>query len=516
MMSNRSPRLAVDDFPADVPAILEVLADTHPAIAMALVRALDEAGMPGLRTSANRLLEALADDSRIGQDVDAVVARARAAQEMFENWSDERIDGLLLDVAKAFAESAKELAVATVRETGMGNATDKTLKNRFASLRIYASLAGKIAQGPLSFDADRQVTELASPVGVVFAVVPVTNPVATAMFKSLIAVKGRNAMILSFHHQALGVGRQTVEIVREVLKAHGAPADLVQCVQRQSRKTTRRFMGHPDVALVLATGGSRMVEAAYSSGTPAIGVGPGNAPAWICADADLDRAAREIVASKTFDNGLVCGAEHNLVVDSRVAAPFVASLMRHGAAILTSDEQRRFTTDAVDAKTGLLRREFVGQSAKTIAAALDIVRPYALRLLVVRTEFSASDRFYTGEKLAPFLSMFTVAGEDEGLRLCQTLLRITGAGHTAVIHSTNPARVERFARAMPAGRILVNSAAAQGCCGMTTGLDCSLTLGCGTFGGNSTTDNVTYRHLLNIKRVAGRFDRTAHQEKRSA
>jgi acyl-CoA reductase-like NAD-dependent aldehyde dehydrogenase len=515
MMSNRFPRLAVDDLPADLPALLEVLADTQPAIALALVRALDEAGAPTLRATANRLLETLANDSRLGQEVDVVVASAGTAQETFENWTDERIDGLLLDVAKAFAASAKELAIATVRETGMGNAADKTLKNRFASLRIYASLAGKIAQGPLCFDAARQVTELASPVGVVFAVVPVTNPVATAMFKTLIALKARNAVILSFHHQALGVGQQTVRIVRDVLKAQGAPVDLVQCVQQRSRKTTRRFMSHPRVALVLATGGRKMVEAAYSSGTPAIGVGPGNAPAWICVDADLDRAARAIVESKTFDNGLICGAEHNLVVDSRVALPFNAALMRHGAAILTPDEERRFTADAVDAN-GNLRREFLGQSAKTIAAALDIVRPYALRLLVVRKVFSASDSFYTGEKLAPLLSMFTVAGEDEGLRLCRTLLKITGAGHTAVIHSTNAARVERFARAMPAGRILVNSAAAQGCCGMTTGLDCSLTLGCGTFGGNSTTDNVTFRHLLNIKRVARPLDRAAHQDKRSA
>ena len=203
------------------------------------------------------------------------------------------------------------------------------------------------------------------------------------------------------------------------------------------------------------------------------------------------------------------------MVDSRVVVPFAAALITHGAAILTPDEERRFTAGAVDAH-GRLRREFVGQSAKTIGAALEIVRPYALRLLVAQTAFSASDSFYSGEKLAPFLSMFTVAGEDEGLRLCQTLLKITGAGHTAAIHSTNAARVERFARAMPAGRILVNASAAQGCCGMTTGLDCSLTLGCGTFGGNSTTDNVTFRHLLNIKRVACPLDRPAHQEKRSA
>jgi acyl-CoA reductase-like NAD-dependent aldehyde dehydrogenase len=384
---------------------------------------------------------------------------------------------------------------------------DKTLKIRFASLGIFRSLAGQIAQGVLSVDEERRVTEIASPVGVVFAIAPVTNPVATAIFKMLIAIKGRNATILSFHHQALGVGQLTCGIVRDALKAHGAPADLVQWVKRPNRKVTRRFMAHQGVSLVLATGGQSLVQAAYSSGNPAIGVGPGNAPAWICPDANLEAAARAIVGSKTFDNGVVCGAEHNLVVDGRVAAPFVEALIAEGAAILTPDEAERFAAQAVDPKTGSLLRDFVGQPAKAIASAVGIVRTYPIRLLIVPAVFSRSDRFNTGEKLAPVLSMFTVDGEDEGLRRCQALLAIAGAGHTAVIHSTNASRIERFARVIPAGRILVNSPAAQGCCGMTTGLACSMTLGCGTFGGNSTTDNVTFRHLLNVKRVAYPLER---------
>ena len=444
----------------------------------------------------------IAADSPLAQDVDAVVHRARSAQAAFENWADQRIDALLSDIATMVAGRAEELAIAAVSETGLGNVPDKTLKIRFASLGVYDSLAGQIAQGVLSVDAERRVTEIASPVGVVFAVAPVTNPVATAIFKMLIAIKGRNAIILSFHHQALGVGRLSCGLVRDALKAHGAPADLVQWVPRPDRTVTRRFMGHQGVSLVLATGGQSLVEAAYSSGTPAIGVGPGNAPAWICADADVEGAARAIVDSKAFDNGVICGAEHNLVVDARVAGPFSEALIRAGSAILTPAETHRFTAQAVDPHAGALLKELVGQSAEAIAAAIGVVRPYPIRLLVVPAIFSRSDRFSTGEKLAPVLSMFTVDGEDEGLRLCQALLSIAGAGHTAVIHSTNAARIERFARVIPAGRILVNSPAAQGCCGMTTGLACSMTLGCGTFGGNSTTDNITFRHLLNVKRVA--------------
>jgi acyl-CoA reductase-like NAD-dependent aldehyde dehydrogenase len=468
-----------------------------------------------------------AADSQLDQDVDAVVNRARSAQAAFENWTDQRIDALLSDIATMLAGRAEGRAIAAVSETGLGNVPDKTLKIRFASLGVYDSLTGQIAQGVLSVDAERRVTEIASPVGVVFAVVPVTNPVATAIFKMLIAIKGRNAIILSFHHQALGVGRLTCGLVRDALQTHGAPADLVQWVPRPGRTITRRFMGHQGVSLVLATGGQSLVAAAYSSGTPAIGVGPGNAPAWICADADVEGAARAIVGSKAFDNGVICGAEHNLVVDARVTAPFTEALIRAGAAILTPAETHQFTAQAIDPHAGALVKELVGQSAEAIAAAIGLVRPSPIRLLVVPAVFSglkgftsevlpqrsdlrgftsevtqALDTFTTGEKLAPVLSMFTVDGEDEGLRLCQALLSIAGAGHTAVIHSTNAARIERFARVIPAGRILVNSPAAQGCCGMTTGLACSMTLGCGTFGGNSTTDNITFRHLLNVKRVA--------------
>jgi acetaldehyde dehydrogenase/alcohol dehydrogenase len=272
-------------------------------------------------------------------------------------------------------------------------------------------------------------------------------------------------------------------------------------VQQTGRKITRRFMTHPKVSLILATGGPGLVKAAYSSGTPAIGVGPGNAPALICADADLDAAARAIIMSKSFDNGLICGAEHNLVVDARVVAPFIGALEQHGAAVLTPGEERDFYLQSVEGKTGELRRAVIGKSAEVIAKVIGITRPYPIRLLVIPTK-TVVHGFYASEKLAPVLSMFTVSGEEDGLKLCRSLLQSVGAGHTAVIHSSNAARVERFARTMPAGRILVNTPAAQGCCGMTTGLECSLTFGCGTFGGNSTTDNVTFRHLLNIKRVA--------------
>lgn len=444
-----------------------------------------------------------ATEAEVDADVEAMVARAVTAQETFENWTDLRVDALLRELANAFADQAEDLAMATVAETGLGNVEDKTIKNRFASLTVFESIAGKITQGQIAVDARRQVSELASPVGVIFAIVPQTGPVETAIFKMLIALKTRNALILSVPRQAFNAGRMAAAIAHRVLIAHRAPADVVQIVERPGRVTARRFMSHPRVSLVLATGGTGLVKAAYRSGTPAIGVGPGNAPAWVCADAHLERAAAQIVGSKAFDNGLICGAEHNLVVDDRVVPAFVESLTRYGAAVLTRDEERLlFRLGAVDLDSGQLRRDFIGQPAQAMADVLGIERPYPIRLLVVPSDASTLSGFYAGEKLAPWLSFFPASGEDQGLRLCRMILRTAGAGHTAIIHTTSRARMERFARVMPAGRILINAPGAQGCCGMTTGLEHSLSLGCGTYGGNSTTDNITWRHLLNIKRVA--------------
>jgi acetaldehyde dehydrogenase/alcohol dehydrogenase len=500
---------AIDESLAEPAAVLETLIATQPAATLALVRSLLRGAPEALTRAVARLTEAEEADRGVDGDVDILASNAVHAQHVFEKWSGDRVDRLLADLAGTFADAAENLAAATVRETGLGNVADKTLKNRFASAGIYASLAGKVAHGALSADPARRVTQLASPVGVVFAVAPVTNPVATAMFKTLIALKAQNALILSFHRDAFGTGQLAAAIIRDVLEAHGAPAHLVQVLrQRGDRRVTGKLMRHPRISLILATGSAGLVKAAYSSGTPAIGVGPGNAPAWICADADLDRAASAIVTSKTFDNGLICGAEHNLVVDDRVVDRFAQALERHGAAILSADEAHWFACAAFGGPLGSLRREFVGRSAAAIADAVGIHRAMPPRLLIIRAT-ADNIALYGREKLAPFLSLFSVNGEDEGLRLSHDLLIGAGTGHTASIHTTNAARVERFARAMPAARILVNSPAAQGCCGMTTGLEPSLTLGCGTFGGNATTDNVTYRHLLNIKRVAHGLQQTA-------
>jgi acetaldehyde dehydrogenase/alcohol dehydrogenase len=435
--------------------------------------------------------------------VEDMIAQALPAQRLIERWTETQIDQLLCALAQMVADHAEELAIATVAETGMGNIRDKSFKNRIASLGTYEQLAGRIGHGVLGFDAQRQVTEVASPVGVVVGLAPATHPVATFIFKTLIAIKARNALIVSPSRRAQQVSNQVGALIQQVLHEHGAPAGLVQWVRSGShRETTAALMGHPQVGLVLATGGATMVQAAYRSGTPAIGVGPGNAPVLLAADADLGHAARSIVRSKPFDNGLVCGAENSLVVEASVHVGLIAELERAGAAVLTPAEAARFQHAAVDPQTHRFKSQIVGRDAATLAEWARIQRPYAIQLVVVPTGAVAADNYLAAEKLAPVVGLFTVAETGEGLRVCQALLEIDGAGHTAIIYTHNDALIQRFAAQMPASRILVNSPGTQGVLGLTTGLQLSMTLGCGTWGGTSTTDSVTYRHLLNIKRIA--------------
>ena len=264
-------------------------------------------------------------------------------------------------------------------------------------------------------------------------------------------------------------------------------------------------MNHPGVSLILATGGTSMVKAAYSSGTPAIGVGPGNAPVLICADADITKAAQNVVVGKSFDNGIICGSENNLIVVSQVHDEFIKALEYAGAIILTADEKNRFTSQVFETDTGSLKRNIIGKSAKVIAEQAFIKRDKEFRLIVVPLKSSEIDGPYGHEKLAPILSLITVKDEDEGITMAKRVLYNQGRGHTAVIYTKNVDLMRRFGREIDASRILANVPSSFGCVGIGSGLTPSFTLGCGTFGGTSTTDNVTYMHVLNIKRLSQNF-----------
>jgi acyl-CoA reductase-like NAD-dependent aldehyde dehydrogenase len=321
----------------------------------------------------------------------------------------------------------------------------------------------------------------------------------------LIAIKSRCALILSINRACMQVGDAACELIAKTLAENGAPPDILQWVRsRSTRAKTLKYMRHPGVSLILATGGVKMVQAAYSSGKPALGAGPGNAPAYVAADADIERAAASIVASKSFDNGLICGAEHNLVVHTTIYDRLVDALTRHGAAVLTPEEVSKLESGHGMRARDHIDPRLIGQAASAIATELGFERPYPIKLIVARVtaRHIEARSALIAEKLAPIVSLLRTDDDDQAIATSLMLLRTEGCGHTAIIHTASPSLAERFGLAMPVGRVLVNSPGAQGICGVTTGLVPSFTLGCGTYGGNSTTDNVSYHNLLNIKRLA--------------
>lgn len=302
------------------------------------------------------------------------------AQRTIMEWPEDRNDALLTSLAKAVAARARELAVATVRVTRMGNVDSKTEKNLLASLGICNSLVGRPASGKLSIDTERKVTDFAAPVGVIVGLVPITNPVSTAVFKTLIAIKSRNAIVLSYHSAAQELASDIGAIIHGQLEAAGAPLDLHQWVkQRSSHRKTQLLMQHPQVGLILATGGASMVKAAYSSGRPAIGVGPANTPVLIAEDADVSYAAGSIIASKSFDNGLICGSEHNIIVNSTRRESLIAALEQADAAVLTEDEVEKFAAAIIDPDTGRFRSAAIGQPAAVLAKHAGICRRHPIQ-----------------------------------------------------------------------------------------------------------------------------------------
>lgn len=474
----------------------------HPAVGVAVLTTLSRNLATKLRHQNDQLSEYIFSTDP-DKETQQTVARAISAQKEFADWTEDRVDALLLDVAETVAQQAESLAETNVADTGIGVVADKILKIRFACRDVCRTLTGHQAAGLMQEDSKCRVLNIASPVGVVLGIIPVTNPVSTIIFKTLICLKGRNALILSCHRDALRVGNMTGELIQSALAKHGAPSGLVQWIKnRTDRRKTAMFMRHPDVTLILATGGPSIVEAAYSSGTPAIGVGAGNAPVLICADTDLRAAAELVVRGKSFDNGIICGSENNLVVVQSVREEFIKHLEACDALVLSPDTKHQLTARIFDPRDNHMKREIVGKSAAYIAAQIGLLPGTPPRLLGVPVNLDELTGPYGHEKLAPIISLFTVADETEGVAVCKRILEQQGLGHTAVIHTRNETLAKRFGLEIPASRILVNACASQGCIGIGTGLTPSFTLGCGTYGGNSTTDNVTYTHVLNIKRLA--------------
>lgn len=431
--------------------------------------------------------------------VDACVERAAAAQASFKDWPADKVTAIIDDIATAVNDQAHNLAMQCVEESGMGVLEHKVLKIQLGTLEVANSLRAHNGE-QVQFEAPG-VEQLAMPMGVVFGMIPVTNPVETIVFKVLSALKSGNAIVISSHRKARNVGDRTVDIIRNVLNQHGAPVDLAQTPELPAnRKLTQAFMTHEKVNFILATGGPSMVQSAYRSGTPAIGVGKGNAPVWIGSDVGLAKVANDTINSKSFDNGVVCGSENNLIVDAPVADDFITAAINEGAAYLNEQETEQLLATAFIGSS--LDAGFVGKSAQLICEKAGIFRDYPIKLVLAEVKSGDLSSPLVREKLAPILSLIRVETEEEAIFHACTILNIEGRGHTAIIHSHNQSRINKYAKAVEVSRVLVNSPGTQGCIGACNGLQLSWTLGCGTMGGGSTSDNVTFKHLQNVKRVA--------------
>ncbi len=430
-----------------------------------------------------------------------LATRASAAQPKLAALSQAQIDQIVARMAAVAKKHAAELATAAVDETQYGIQADKVRKNLFAAETIYEFIRPMKTVGVVRRLDSERVIEIAEPFGVVAAIIPSTNPTSTAIYKLLIAMKARCAIVLSPHPAAVRCITRTAELLAEAARDAGAPDGAINWMTEVSLEGTQALMASREVSVILATGGMGLVRAAYSAGKPAYGVGPGNAPAYIERSADTKSAVRDILEGKTFDNGLLCSSENSVVVDVAIAATVKDEFSAQGGYFLNS-EDAELLAKALITKQRLPNAELVGRSAVEIAKRVGIEVPERTRALIVPLKGVGRDYPLSIEKLCPVLSFYVVQDWREGCERCQEILRYGGMGHTMSIHSRDDEIILEFGLKKPAFRIVVNTPTTLGSIGMTTGLDPSMTLGCGGYGGNITSDNISPRHLLNIKRLA--------------
>ena len=435
------------------------------------------------------------------QEVRDLIARAKAAQRQLAEMPQERLDAICKAVAEACAAKAEPLAKMAVEETGYGVWQDKVLKNLLGSSITYESIREMRAVGVLREDKARGILEVGVPMGVVAALIPSTNPTSTAMYKSIISLKAGNAIVISPHPGAKQCIIETVKVIAEAAKKAGAPDGWVGCITITTMEATNALLTSRDIGVILATGGEAMVRAAYSSGNPAIGVGPGNGPAFIERSADIPLAVKHILDSKTFDNGTICASEQSIVTEGCIAEKVEAELKRQGGDFLDKGESERLGGFLLRSN-GTMNPRIVGKSAQAIADMAGISIPAGTRVLISRQTEVGKQNPYSREKLCPVLAYYV---EDSWERACQrsiAILQNEGAGHTMTIHSNDQNVIREFALKKPVSRLLVNTPGALGGVGATTGLAPALTLGCGAVGGSATSDNITPLNLINIRRVA--------------
>ena len=443
------------------------------------------------------------EDSKIKEMIDELVKKAKKASEEYMNLSQADVDRIIRAMSMAGQEHHMELAKLAVEETKRGIYEDKITKNMFATEYIYHSIKYDKTVGLIDSNEEEGYEEIAEPVGIIAGVTPVTNPTSTVMFKSLISAKTRNVIIFGFHPSAQESSKKAAEIMRDAAVEAGAPKNCILWIEEPSITATNMLMHHPDVDLILATGGTSMVKAAYSCGKPALGVGPGNVPCYIEKSAKLKTSVNDLVMSKSFDNGMICASEQSVIVDEEIHEEFEKLMKEAGCYFLSQEEtnmlrEKMFEEDKLNSLV-------VGMSPYNIAKMADINVPKETKVLVLKENGVGIEYPFSKEKLSPVLAYYVVEDSEEGMDLAEKLIEFGGMGHSAVIHAEDEKVIRKFSEKVKVGRIIVNSPSTHGAIGdiYNTNMP-SLTLGCGTFGGNSTTSNVSSVNLINVKRVAKR------------
>ncbi len=444
--------------------------------------------------------------NRISSMIDDLISKAKEASKEYMKLDQDQIDNIVKQMSMAGLEHHMELAKMAVEETGRGIYEDKITKNMFATEYIYHSIKYDKTVGIINENEEEGYEEIAEPIGIIAGITPVTNPTSTTMFKSIIAAKTRNVIIFGFHPSAQKCSVEAAKILRDAAIKAGAPENCILWIEEPSVTATTLLMNHPGINLILATGGSGMVKSAYSSGKPALGVGPGNVPCYIDKTAKLKTSVNDLVLSKSFDNGMICASEQSVIVNEEIKEEFENLMKKAGCYFLSEEETNRLRdTMFIKEKDGALNSAIVGQSPYKIAGEAGIEVPKETKILVLKENGVGIEYPFSKEKLSPVLAYYIVKNSDEGISLAEKLIEFGGMGHSAVIHSENRETIQKFAETVKVGRIIVNSPSTHGAIGdiYNTNMP-SLTLGCGTFGGNSTTANVSSVNLINVKRVAKR------------
>ena len=435
------------------------------------------------------------------QEVRTKVELAYAAWQKYRRFTQEQVDNIVEAMAAAARAHAQRVAVLAVEETGYGNAPDKLAKNLLSADLLPRTIRGMRTIGVLKEIPEQKIVEIASPMGVVAAILPTTNPTSTAIYKVIIALKSGNAIVVSPHPRAKRCTCEIVAVMTEAAVRAGAPEGVIQCIGEPTIEATNALMKHKRTGVILSTGGSAIVRAAYSSGKPAFGVGPGNVPVLVDTSADIARAVDGVVRGKTFDYGTICSSEQAIVAERSLRDQIIAEL-KVRKAFLCSTEQGKALARVLLTPQFTVNPDCVGQAAPIIARKAGIDVPPNTSVLVAEIEGVGKEHPLSAEKLSPVLSLLFVESFEAAIVACQAILRFGGLGHTCAIYATDDTRIREYAMRMPAFRVLANTPTPQGATGITTNVFPAMTLGCGAVAGNITSDNIGPQHLINIKRLA--------------